>query len=264
MSSLEERARTSGLRGRDPQDSRDYPFAYSPILAEAPLAPPPAASVIQWLPPIKDQGPIGSCTAQAAGAAREVLTSKVGHQPQPLSELWLYYETRRKFWDINEDSGAYLREAMAIVRGRGVALEIDWPYVASRWRDPPPAASYGPALNYRNVNYYRIANLNEMIACIAAGWPFVFGFPIHPNFQEAEETGIVPLPNSSLVLGWHAVLAYGYRTDPAAVGGGWLDARNSWGTVFGSDATLHFPWQFIRTRAALGDVWALHLRSEDA
>ncbi len=263
MSALEERAKNAGLRGRDPFDPRDYPFSFSPIAREAPLAPPPSITHEAHLPPIKDQGQIGSCTAQAAGGMREFLTLKVGHTLQPLSELWLYFETRRKFWDINEDSGAYLREVMAIIKGRGIALEQDWPYDTSKWNVQPPSAAYGPALSYRNVNYYRLQTLREMIDCLAAGWVFVFGFPVHPNFEDAEETGIVPLPNSSLVLGWHAVLAYGYRTDPAAAGGGWLDARNSWGNVFGRDGNLHFPWEFIRTRAAMGDVWTLHLRSED-
>src|SRR3990172_10629704 len=251
-----------GLRGRDPHDSRDYLFALNTSKFGVPLRL-PSSVLLPYLPPVRDQQSLGSCTAFSAAANREILTLKIGHTLQPLSQLWVYYETRRKFWDVNEDSGAYMREVTAILAGRGAAREADWPYDVSKWNVNPPSASYGPAIWYRNVNYYRINTLSEMLSCLAAGWPFIFGFAIHPNFWDAQDSGNVPMPDSLVILGGHANCAIGYVMDDAWAGGGYIIGRNSWWS-WTHDVNLRFPFAFLDDPDTLMDVWAFHLKSEDA
>ena len=52
-----------------------------------------------------------------------------------------------------------------------------------------------------------------MKGCLAAGYPFVFGFTVYESFesQAVAKTGDVPMPRpGEQVLGGHAVLAVGY------------------------------------------------------
>jgi len=65
-----------------------------------------------------------------------------------------------------------------------------------------------------------------MRACMAAGFPFVFGFTVYESFESAEvaKTGIVPMPGpAERTLGGHAVCAVGYDDK-----GKRFLVRNSW------------------------------------
>lgn len=254
--------RHGGLAGPDRHDARDYLFAAHARLFAPPPARPAAADLTPDAPPVYDQGRLGSCTAWAVRTAREYLTRRAGNEPQPLSPLWLYYETRRKYWKVDVDSGAYMRQAAKILAGRGMALAADWPYDVAKWKTPPPAASYAKALWYRNVNYYRIGSLPEMLDCLASGHPFIFGFPVHANFRQAGGSGAgrVPLP-SGPALGGHAVCAIGYRLDDGWEGGGYVLARNSW-DLWTADGNLRFPFAFMDDFEVTWDAWTFFLRTE--
>ncbi|MGH7535708.1 MAG: hypothetical protein ACREMG_08995, partial [Gemmatimonadales bacterium] len=65
------------------------------------------------------------------------------------------------------------------------------------------------------------------------------------------------------VVGGHAVCAYGYRVDPAAAGGGYIKARNSWGG-WTADGDLRFHFEHMANPRWVWDCWTLHLRQEDA
>src|SRR5205807_8693015 len=102
-----------------------------------------------WLPRPRDQKDLGSCVSFAASHLREFLSLQAGHGAQEHSPLWLYWNMRHRFlppdqWD--QDTGAYLSWAAAIIEGRGYALEPDWPYDTARFAEPPPPRSFGPAL----------------------------------------------------------------------------------------------------------------------
>jgi hypothetical protein len=253
-----------GLKGPDRHDSRDFLFAPHRRKFGAPLRLPDEASVLHLFPPVKDQGALGSCGAFAAACARAALSKKAGHEHPDFSELWLYYETRRRFYpaEIAQDSGVYIRDVAAIVGGRGIAFEADWPYDVARFAENPPSRAYGPALWYRNVHYYRLTSLRDMLDCLAGGWPFIFGFEVHENFWTARGHGNVPMP-SGAVSGGHAVCAGAFTMDPAWAGGGYVTARNSWGDFTG-DGNLRFPFDLMASESVTWDVWTFHLKAEDA
>jgi hypothetical protein len=272
--------RHGGRKGPDQQDSRDWLFAHA--VRAGRIAPPlqrPASVTLEAdLPPVYDQGQLGSCTAFATRTMREFLSRKVKHPSQPLSPLWLYYETRSRFYpdEVGQDSGAYLRDAVAILRGRGMAREVPvgddvrptecWPYDISKFTVKPPSPTFGPALWYKNVNSYRLQTLNEMLDCLAAGYCFVLGFDVYQNFYDAEGTGRVPMPSGSIV-GGHAQCAFGYALSNKWAGGGYILTRNSWGsgpTGFTPNGDLMFPFDYMSTPRYASDFWAVHLLSEDA
>jgi hypothetical protein len=76
-----------------------------------------------------------------------------------------------------------------------------------------------------------------MKACLAAGYPFVFGFTVYTKFesQEMAKTGVLSMPGPDEdVIGGHAVLAVGY--DDAAQT---FLVRDSWGADWGQGRLLH-------------------------
>lgn len=260
----------TGLKGPDRHDSRDWRVSANARRLGLRADRPQTHDLLAYMPPVYDQGQLGSCVFQAYRNAREYLTLKVGHKLQPLSALWAYYNCRHRFYpqEADQDTGAYLRDGMKILVGRGMALEKSWPYRPARFNDPPPAATYGPAIAYRNVASYRVDSLSEMVDVIAAGWPVALGFSVYSSFYDAQGHGRVPMPPAGDgILGGHAVLAIGYSFQGNWAGGGYILARNSWGsgaTGFTTDGNLRFPMAFINDESTLYDAWAIALRTEEA
>lgn len=254
--------RHGGVVGRDPNDPRDFMFStYRLGVVER-----PPEVTLGPLPPVYDQGNIGSCTAWATKTAREFISLQQQHALQPLSAVWAYFETRRKYWDVKVDSGAYMREVAKILAGRGMALEAEWPNDNSKWKTQPPASTYAKAMWYgpnpeARVLYYRITTLSEMLDCLASGYPFIFGFPVYSNFYQAQGNGNVPEPQG-LILGGHAQCAYGYKFDAAWAGGGYILTRNSWGN-WSPGGDLRFSFAFMGHKDIVWDVWTFRLRGVD-
>ncbi|WP_253926771.1 hypothetical protein [Dickeya dadantii] len=98
---------------------------------------------------VYDQGPIGSCTANALAGAVEFSRLKIGERPnfQP-SRLFIYYNERCVEGDVKHDSGAMLRDGIKTLHKLGVCPEDEWPYVATPPKEEggefPPGARQPP------------------------------------------------------------------------------------------------------------------------
>ena len=82
-----------------------------------------------------------------------------------------------------------------------------------------------------------------MKGCLAAGYPFVFGFAVYESFESKEvaQSGVVPMPKpGERVLGGHAVMAVGY--DDAQRD---FIVRNSWGSGWGQDGYFLMPYHYL-------------------
>ena len=133
-----------------------------------------------------------------------------------------------------------------------------WPYDISKFAQQPPASCYQVAAQNCVTQYLRVAqNLNLMKACLADGYPFVFGFTVYDSFesQEVAQTGEVPMPGASeQVLGGHAVLAIGY--DDASQR---FTVRNSWGTGWGMQGYFTMPYAYLTQASPVlaSDFWTI-------
>src|SRR5580692_6135420 len=91
---------------RDLPDHRDHKFSTKrPTLA----ALPPVVDLRPQCPAIYNQGQLGSCTANAIGAAFEFdqLKQKLPHRWIP-SRLYIYYNERAIEGTVSSDSGAQI------------------------------------------------------------------------------------------------------------------------------------------------------------
>ena len=92
----------------DTPDMRDYLLAVAPVKAL-----PPSVSLRKQMPPVYDQGQLGSCTANSIGAILELneLKQKERDATTP-SRLFIYYNERLMEGTVNEDSGAEIRDGI--------------------------------------------------------------------------------------------------------------------------------------------------------
>jgi len=236
----------------DLPDQRD--FLYSAI-HPLPGTIPPAIDLRECCSPVEDQGKLGSCTANALAGALEFLEKKDGIPYQDLSRLFIYYNERLLEHSVRVDSGAMLRDGIKTLAKQGVCPEKKWPYVISKFDRRPPVACYHEALEYQITSYERILTLDEMLACLADGFPFVFGFSVYESFETSEvtRTGKVQMPQpEERVLGGHAVMAVGYdETEKRFI------VRNSWGTGWGMNGYFTMPFAYLADRGLSNDFWTI-------
>jgi C1A family cysteine protease len=234
----------------DLPDGRDFKFS---MAAPAPVSLPPSANVRNLCSPVEDQGSLGSCTANAWVGLLEFLEFKCQVAFSDLSRLFVYYNERVIEGTINEDSGAYLRDGAKALAQYGVCDEKAWPYIVKKFTKKPCSKQYRDALQRKISVYRRLENITDMKACLAAGFPFVFGFSVYESFESEEvaRTGNANLPGpTEQLLGGHAVMAVGY--DDAT---GRFTIRNSWGSGWGEGGYFTLPYAYMESRDLSDDFW---------
>ncbi|MDR3385913.1 MAG: C1 family peptidase [Rudaea sp.] len=206
-------------------------------------------------PPVADQGQLGSCTANALAGALEFLELKGQQKLVDLSRLFIYYNERVIEHDVTQDSGAMIRDGIKSLASQGVCAESLWPYVISRFARKPTAACYSQAKQHSISSYQRLETTDEMRSCLAAGFPFVFGFTVYENFESAAvaRSGVVNLPKpAERAIGGHAVCAVGYSDAQKR-----FIVRNSWGVDWGMAGYFTIPYVYLADRNLSDDFWTV-------
>jgi len=235
----------------DLPDMRDWPYS----VVRRPRVLPSRTDLRAFCSPVEDQGELGSCTANALAGALEFLETKNGVSFEDVSRLFIYYNERVIEHTVSSDSGAMLRDGIKTLVKQGACNEKLWPYDVRRFTVKPPASSYCDAENHQVTSYRRIASLAEMRACLASGFPFVFGFVVYESFESATvaKTGVAPMPGrDERALGGHAVMAAGY--DDATKR---FLVRNSWGTRWGRKGYFTLPYAYLDDPDLARDFWTI-------
>ena len=233
----------------DIPDQRD--FLYSAIKPKIRI--PGEVDLRRYCSLVERQGNLGSCTACALVGNLEFLDNRPDAAYTDVSRLFIYYNERLLRGNEDYDSGASLRDGIKTLKNTGYCREKTWPYDIARFVQKPPQRCYNEAGKHRVVSYHRIHNLPEMLACLAEGYPFVFGFAVYESLQskKVERTGIVNMPKKNeRVIGGHAAMAAGYQQKDKR-----FLIRNSWGLKWGQGGYFTIPFAYLETQAA--DFWTI-------
>jgi C1A family cysteine protease len=245
----------------DLPDARDHLFAAPPeVLAKLPAA----VDLAPKCPPVYDQGELGSCTGNAIAAAIQFDRIR---QDQPLgrelvpSRLFIYYNERVIEGTAGSDSGAQIRDGVKSVAKLGACFETGahpWPYRIAQFTEKPSAGCYAAAAKHQIVQYSSVVPiLAQLKGCLAAGFPFVFGFTVYESFESAEvaKSGLVPMPSPrEHVLGGHAVLGVGYDDKTQS-----FMVRNSWSEKWGRGGYCRMPYAYLTSSHLARDFWTLRM-----
>jgi len=244
----------------DLPDHRDLYYAAPP----SPRPPPVRVDLRRGMPPVYDQGELGSCTGNAVAAAVAFARKKEKRPAITPSRLFIYYNERVIEGTVDQDSGAQIRDGMKAVAKLGVTSEsdpgkpYDWPYDVARFTVRPTPPCYAFAAKNQVIGYRRLTQtLSQLRGCLASGFPFVFGFTVYEGFESAEvaRTGVANLPApGEKVVGGHAVVGVGY--DDAAQR---FTVRNSWGRRWGMKGYFTMPYAYLTDGDLAADVWTVRI-----
>lgn len=237
----------------DLPDPRDH--AFSAALGPA-VELPERVDLRAAFPPAYSQGQLGSCTAQAIGAAMAFhLRPRRGFKTWMPSRLFIYFNERFAEGTVRVDAGAQIRTGIKSVAKQGCPHERLWPYsdaVPGPFSKRPPKPVYEAAKERLVASYQRVPRtLVAMQTCLAQGVPIVFGATVFESFESADvaRTGVVPMPTGR-PLGGHAMVCVGYEGDRFLV-------RNSWGAAWGQRGYCTMPYEYLLDEGLSDDFWAV-------
>lgn len=240
----------------DLPDQRDFTYATPQLILKAL---PTKVDMRKNCPPVYNQAELGSCTANAIGAAFqfELLKQDAKNDFIP-SRLFIYYNERVIEHSVNSDSGAQIRDGIKTVHHQGVCPETIWSYDINKFTKKPAATCYSIAKNHQVITYQRVPRtLNQFKGCLANGFPFVFGFTVYDSFEGTTiaKTGKVNMPKpTETVVGGHAVMAVGYNDTTKR-----FIIRNSWGENWGLKGYFTLPYEYLLDANLSDDFWTIHL-----
>lgn len=237
---------------RAPRDHRNLRFV-SP-LRTGPL--PPSVDLRPNCPPVYDQGALGSCSANASGAALEFDQIKQGQQPVTPSRLFIYYFERLDQGDVADDTGSTITEACKVLNSYGAPAETTWPYDVSAFAIKPSNDAIKEGALHTAIKYSEVAQDETSIkSAIASGFPIIFGIQVFESFEGdgPASTGVIPMPSDSDgLMGGHAICIVGYNDSTKL-----FTFRNSWGTSWGDQGYGYLPYEYVLNSQLAADFWVV-------
>ena len=219
---------------KDKFDKRDFIHKISAVKV-------PAVFVLPNVPPVRDQGAVGSCVGFGIGAnitgwamAQKVYT-------EWFSPNWIYNGARFIEGSLKQDAGAYPKDALDWLVTKGCLLEHFWPYNPNKL-DPtsPPSKFNSEAAKFPVISYYRITGGATAICdAIANGYYVSIGTPWFNKWMNPPVTGILStVSKSDGIAGGHETCLYGYDQNKQLFNG-----MNSWSSDWGNQGHYQMPFQ---------------------
>lgn len=195
---------------------------------------------------VKNQSTIGSCLSFSLVSVFEYFL-KQNNLPNPdLSELFLYYNSRKRDGKENEDSGSCIKCAVESLQQDGLCAENVWGYNVDNFNITPSEEAYNDA----KKRYVRKAlnvscKISDIKSALTEGFPVIISVNIFDSFANTR-SGFVSLPSKEELeeskdeYNGHAMVVCGYSDDQKV-----LKVRNSWGEDFGDKGYCYLPYSYI-------------------
>lgn len=210
-----------------------------------------------YIPPVLQQGNLGSCASCAMANNLYFVMGKEGIDAFHPSRLALYYNCRVNVekYPADEDSGVTVSDMCTSVKQYHACPESDWPYEIAEFAKKPPAKATRDANLHKQFEFLPVQQTETSIKhCLSDGFPVILGIQIFSSFESVAvaETGIVPMPSPDEEnLGGHCVTLYGYNDTKQAFLG-----MNSWGP-WGLGGFFWIPYTYICDPNLCSDIWCV-------
>ncbi len=235
----------------DKIDDRDY--MYRAKLAGDSL--PASIDLRQHAGEVENQLDTGSCVANAACSALELMTQRSG-KATDLSRLFVYWNVREPYSNLRgKDVGSYLRDAFKSINKLGVPDESEWDFDSSKVNVKPGDEVYTSASANKVLEYRRIyrKDLSSIKDALRKGYPVIFSAGLGSQFLNLSgnlaDHKYGPInPWSNKLIGYHAMNIVGYDDNLKA-----FIVENSWSDQWGDSGYCKFSYlAFVRDSI---DVW---------
>ncbi|BBL76677.1 CARDB domain-containing protein [Methylomagnum ishizawai] len=236
------------------------------LLGSAGAAPtePPSVDLSPSFPVPGDQGQQGSCVAWAVAYALKSYQEEVelGWSLDTVAHL---FSPAYLYNQINggEDNGSQIYDALDVVigqgpaAGKGAATLATMPYSDRDYWTQPDLAAIEEGAKFKGLDYKRVEDLQGLKAALAQRRPVVLGIKVYDQFYHLQGTDSVynsDAGSNNGPHGLHAVTAVGYDNNRY---GGAIKVINSWGTGWGDKGFFWMPYDFIRDKGIIFQMWVM-------
>lgn len=184
----------------------------------------------KWFPEPGDQGNQASCVGWALGYGIKTYQEarRLNRPPSSVEHVFspsfIYNQISSNCYE-----GSNIREALELMRTKGVAPMLSFPYDYNDCHKNPSNQIQAEAKQFTISDWKRVEFRNEglMKSFIASGKPVVIGFETDEWFDNLKENEVYRV-SSHRSTGGHAVVVIGYDDRRKA-----YRILNSWGTEWG-------------------------------
>jgi C1A family cysteine protease len=234
-------------------DDRDYIYRNdsTEVLRES-------VDLREWDTIVESQDSLGSCASNAITNAYELCVNRM--YPEyftHLSRLFVYYNTRVEYGNIQEDEGMFLRDGMKSLEKFGVCAESLWPYDIEKFDDTPSEESYEDAKKRKVIKYQKLISTYYITQVLNNNKPVVFGMEIYESFMNLNDRiSTVSFPSrKEKSLGGHGMCMVGYNLKERL-----FLAKNSFGASWGDNGYCWIPFDYINQEGY--DIWTFDLPNQ--
>jgi C1A family cysteine protease len=187
---------------------------------------------------VLDQGPRGSCVAQATAQVIRAAQVKQWGQDAPLpsrAALW-WWSRYQDGWQL-QDSGTYICTCFDMAAQMGLPPETAWPYTIDGYATKPPPGVCRAGFDERGTHGYTYEEIAGTDAqridlferALTAGYLVAFGVDVTEEFCSTLPHDVVQPPKAGeTIAGGHAMTVIGHdRANQRFL------VLNSWGPYWG-------------------------------
>lgn len=212
----------------------------------------------EWDTIVESQNVLNSCSSNAMTNAYELMVKQ--NYPEyftHLSRLFIYYNTRFEYGNIQEDNGMFLRDGLKSLAKFGVCSEQLWPYTLDNFDDRPTEECYEDAEKRKILKYQKLISNYYITEVLNDNKPVIFGMQIYESFMDLDERIFtVSFPSrKEKSLGGHAMCMVGYDLNNKL-----FLAKNSFGVNWGNQGYCWIPFDYIRHEGY--DIWTFDIPNQ--
>jgi C1A family cysteine protease len=203
------------------KDERDFVATVTPVESI------PSTFMLQGIPPIKNQGSIGSCRSHSIIREYEIQlnTKHLSIGKFDGSELFHYYMTRKYINNtLPKDLGMTMRDGCASALKFGICAEALHPYVTANFNKEPDFWAKGMAELFKVKRYERLSTPDQVKLSLLEGVPVGIGVWCDQDLFNYKSGVWNPQVKGN--KGGHAVTVVGWTPEGFII-------DNSWGISWG-------------------------------